>query len=163
MTFTTTFVMAEFCSRICGSISATANRNRADHAADSAKTVRLPSRSTAPVTCASSCAESLFFSHARQSSCACLCSATRASVTPFVDCEMRLRSVFTETGARAESRELLTERLPIRGDSGLCRRGRLGILHSADRGKPDRKAGTQSHRSTARSYDSGVASTARGQ
>ncbi len=76
------------------------------------------------------------------------------------DCEIRLNKVFTETGARAEPRELLTEPVPTWGDSGLCRKDRLGILHSADRGKPDRKAGTQSHRSTARSYDSGVASTA---
>ena len=125
--------MAGFSRRISVSNSATAKRNRADHAADSAKITRESSRSTAPVTCASNAAGSLALSHSRQSAWLCLCCATR----PSADCEERLNNALTDCTLR----ETPGGGLPIREDSSLFRLKRLGILQSADRGKPVERRG----------------------
>ena len=133
--------MAEFSLRMSPSSSAMAKRRRADHALDSAKITRFPAFSTAPVTLIASAAGSLLLNQIRHSNWLCLCSATRASA----ECDERLNKVFTDSVVR----EIPTGRSPIRVESLLCRRIRFGILQRADRGKPIRKVGTQSHRSTA--------------
>jgi hypothetical protein len=79
----------------------------------------------------------LFFSHSRHPCWACLCSAT--GVATFR--EMRPSNALTDSGARSPFREFPTEPARTGRDSGLCRRIRLGILHSADRGKPVERRG----------------------
>jgi hypothetical protein len=79
----------------------------------------------------------LFFSHSRHPCCACLCSATGVAMFR----EMRPSNALTDSGARLGFRELLTEPARTGELSGLCRRIRLGILHSADRGKPVERRG----------------------
>src|SRR5215467_11123180 len=54
---------------------------------------------------------------------------------------MRPSSALTDSGARIGFREFPTVFARTGKVSGLCRRIRLGILHSADRGKPVERRG----------------------
>lgn len=137
---------------MCPSISATAKRMRADHAADSVKITNVSPRSITPDKCATVCAGSLSSNHFRHCFCSAACSETRASAAP----PPPLNRALTESLLRS----LLTCPRPVDASRRLYRLVLLGIFPALI-GQTRRKAGTQSHRSTARKrHDSGVASTA---
>ena len=149
-TRTATAVIAGAAARMSVSSSSSAKRSRAHQAADSANMTSSPSRSTTPDTLVqisgARCGRQPAVPEVRARGLICDARQARERAAEQVLYRMRRRGY-------AERPQSSLESLPR-----LFRRIFLGILRDAAPSKPAERRRTQSHRSKARSHDSGVAS-----